>query len=444
MDPNRFNAATILFRIISQGKKIKGAMADSLAPGTPGIDRAFIMEIVYGCVRYKLYLDWLLGHLIKDVTRLGDMTRANLLAGIYQIEFMRVPEWAAVHETVEVEKAFRGNASLVNAVLRNYLRKQHRFRIPSFSRNPVKHISLATSHPEWLIRKWSERFPAEEVLRLAQANNAIPPLSIRVNTLVSSIDEIVSILHQRNIPSKRSTFSPDGLVLNQTPFSAVADLRGKIFIQDEASQIMGHLLDPRPGDTILDACAAPGGKTTHLAQITRNAARILAVEKDTERMSLLSENIRMHHAESVQLRLMSILDFRSDDEFDRILLDAPCSALGVIRRNPDVKYRHSPEALRDFGRKQLEILTHVSAFLEKKGTLLYSVCSTEPEETLDVIESFLNNRRDFYIIDTVDDSTLPVPFQHSLKGLMSREGYFVTYPHIHNTDGFFAVRLGRK
>jgi 16S rRNA (cytosine967-C5)-methyltransferase len=233
-------------------------------------------------------------------------------------------------------------------------------------------------------------------------------------------------------------------VLRNTPFSAIADLRGKVFVQDEAAQVIGYLLDPREGNAILDACAAPGGKATHIAQITRNGSAITAVEEDEKRLKLLNDNIRSSGAHSVSAVRLDILDYRSVTPFDRILLDAPCSALGVIRRNPDVKYRHSPEALRKFGIKQLEILNHVSSLLKRGGTMVYSVCSTEPEETRDVIAGFLNNKKDFYIIDTILDVTLPEPFTRNLQELFNEEGFMITYPHVHHVDGFFAVRLGRK
>lgn len=419
-------------------------MASLVPPETARLDRAFVMELVYGCIRHRILLEWLIGKLVRDTKNLPQTTTVSLMLGLYQIRFTRVPAWAAIHETVEIEKAGAGISRLVNGVLRSYQRRQEQLAPPSFSQHPLQHISIATSHPLWLVEKWARRFPLPEVLAMANANNEIPPLSVRVNTLLSSVQTVTSALKGRNIPYTMSRFSPDGIVLQGTPYSAIADLRGEIYVQDEAAQIISHLLDPHEGDLILDACAAPGGKSTHLAQLTRNHARIIALDPDPARIRILKENVRVQHAHSIEVIEGDVSALGTQETFSRVLVDAPCSALGIARRNPDVKFRHSPETIVDLGRKQLRILADSSRVLKRGGLMVYSVCTTEPEETVDVVERFLHNNREFYIINVVRDISLPEPFRHTLEGLMEREGYFFTYPHRHSTDGFFAVRLGKK
>ncbi|MGW8273340.1 MAG: RsmB/NOP family class I SAM-dependent RNA methyltransferase, partial [Thermodesulfovibrionales bacterium] len=337
-----------------------------------------------------------------------------------------------------------GMPGLVNGVLRSYHRRQRALTIPSFTQHPLVHISIETSHPLWLVEKWAKRFSLPEVLAIAEANNRIPPLSVRVNTLLSSAEEVSKALTDSNIRYTLSKYSPEGIVLHDAHYPAISHLGGKIYVQDEAAQLIGHLVNPQQGDVILDACAAPGGKSTHLAQLTGNRARIIALDPDPVRLRLLRENVRAQNAQCVEICEADVGTYSTETTFDRILVDAPCSALGVIRRNPDIKFRHSPQAIVDFGQKQLRILTESARLLRSGGLLVYSVCTTEPEETVHVVERFLHNNRDFYIINVVRDISLSESFRSTFRGLMNSEGYFFTYPHTHSTDGFFAVRLGKR
>ncbi len=444
MDINRYNALNILNEILINGKKTKDAMSHIDASGAREIDRAFVMELVYGCIRYKLLLEWILGKFLKDFSGTKKNTVLNLMIAVYQIRYMRVPDFASVNEAVNIEKKMKGIPSLVNAVLRKFIKSKDNLKIPSLSENPALHISLATSHPEWLVRKWSKRLRADDLLRFAMANNEIPPLSIRINSLLSSVHKVEKIMNDRGIHFEMSRHCPEGMILKDTSIHSIADILGSVFVQDEASQVISYLLDPKPEEFILDASAAPGGKSTHIAQITKNRSRIVAVENSIERLKVLKENIRTSGASSVEPVESDIFKFTSDTRFDRILLDAPCSALGVIRRNPDVKYRHTDADFERLHERQLNMLLHVSELLKKQGILVYSVCSTEPEETVDVIKEFLNIKRDFYIISNLDDIDIGKTYKENIGRLLTEEGYLLTYPHIHNMDGFFAIKLGRK
>ncbi|MEE9523878.1 MAG: 16S rRNA (cytosine(967)-C(5))-methyltransferase RsmB [Thermodesulfovibrionales bacterium] len=444
MDINRYNALNILIEILINGKKTKDAMSHIDASGAREIDRAFVMELVYGCVRYKLLLEWTLRKFLKDFSGTKKNTVLNLMMAVYQVKQMRVPDFAAVNEAVDIEKKMKGIPSLVNAVLRKFIKNKENLKLPSLSEKPALHISLATSHPEWLVRKWSKRLKTDDLLKFAIANNEIPPLSIRINSLLSNVHEIKEIMNNRDIHFAISQYCPVGMILKDTSIHSIADILGPVFVQDEASQVISYLLDPKPEEYILDACAAPGGKSTHIAQITKNRSRIVAVDNSIERLTVLKENIRTSGASSIEPVESDILEFTSDKHFDRILLDAPCSALGVIRRNPDVKYRHTEADFKRLNERQLHMLLHVSELLKTHGILIYSVCSTEPEETVDVIKEFLNIKRDFYIINNLDDIDIGKTYKENIGWLLTEEGYLLTYPHIHNMDGFFAVRLGRK
>lgn len=444
MDINRYNALITIRSVLNEGMKIKDAMVKHLPFDLHDRDRAFVMELVYGTVRYKLFLEWLLSSFLEKRKKLRTTTRLNLLTAFYQLAIMKTADWAAVNEAVEIEKHTKGNPSLVNAVLRNYIRKGQATVISSLPENEISNISITTSHPEWMIKRWMSRFSRDETTALACANNVIPPLTLRVNTLRSGLDEVARYLSSAAIEFDLSQYSPDAIILHNVPFSALRPLKGKIFVQDEASQIISYLLDPHPGQRILDACAAPGGKTTHLAQITGDRAEIVAVDKSRKRMALLRENVDTIGCTSVTRVAADIMHLNDQDSFDRILVDAPCSALGTIRRSPDVKYRHNNDSITSFGKRQTDLLFHTSTLLRKGGILVYSVCTNEPEETSDAVQNFLNIRQDFYIINNILGIALPEPFRKNVASFFNAKKYMFSYPHIHGTDGFFAVRLGKK
>ncbi len=418
---------------------------DSYAATLDSRDMAFIQELVYGVIRNRLYIDRCLTAYLKDPSGLKHATLNNLRLGVYQAFFMRVPDRAIVFETTEVEKSAGRNAGLVNAVLRKVVTGNAR---PPLPEDPAERISIVTSHPVWLVKRWIERFGVTEAEALAEANNTIPPLTLRVNTLRTDREKVAARLSDMGMEFKYTDFSPVGIKIQGSyVFREIEGLLGDVFIQDEAAQLITFLLQPGEGQAILDACAAPGGKTTHIAELTRDRARVYAVENSAERLGILQENVRRQALGSVKMICSDIGEFRPPEGFHRILLDAPCSSLGVIRRNPDVRYKHSPEVLRRFHEKQVEMLTTVSRHLLPNGILLYSVCSTEPEEGEDVIGSFLHKERDFFIIE--DTEFLPStydkgPAVDNLRELVNDGGYFRTYPHRHDMDGFFAVRLSRK
>ena len=402
-------------------------------------ERSFLMELVYGVLRRRDTLDWALHKFLRRPSGLHEESRNNLRLAAYQILFMRVQDWAAVNEAVELEKR-NGRPEVVNAVLRSLLRSPVHERLSFDSvekKGPVPYIALLTSHPSWLIKRWVRRFGEEGARELADANNRIPPLTLRVNTLCSTREQLLEGLGSIGIAGELSRFSPDGIRLKGFPIvKELSTLKHSFIVQDEAAQLITYLLEPKPGERILDACASPGGKTTHIAQMMKDRGEILALEADERRMPQLRENVS-------NLRMNSITplhrDFRELNTsrhapFDKILLDAPCSAVGVIRRNPDIKYRRKREDFNEFKTKQLVMLNAASKMLKPGGSMVYSVCSTEPEEGEEVVNEFLKDSADFYIID----SSLP------FLGKFMEKGLFRTYPHIHDMDGFFGVRLCKR
>ena len=437
MANTRLLALESLLEVLNGDVVVKRAL-ESRSSALDRRDRAFLMEIVYGVLRFRDTLDWILNHFLKNPSRLGDRTLTNLRIAAYQLFFMRVPDWAVVNEAVEMEKISSvspAGPGLVNAVLRSLLRRRDRFSLPLEFDDPVLRISVNSSHPSWLVKRWVARFGEEEAALLAKANNEVPRMTLRVNTLRTGRKELLERLSLEGIAAEPTRFSPDGISLRDAlSYEDLSFVRGLFVVQDEASQLVTYLLNPRPGERILDACAAPGGKSTHIAQMTGDSGEIIAVEKDAKRIVRLRENISVLGITSVKILNADIRDLHDAGSFDRVLLDAPCSATGVIRKNPDVKYRHTEEDLLTYKAKQAELLRTVSRLLKRGGTLVYSVCSMEPEEGEETVNEFLKAAPDFRMIDT------EVTF---LRDFIDG-GLLKTYPHRHHMDGFFGASLCRK
>ncbi|MDA8215319.1 MAG: 16S rRNA (cytosine(967)-C(5))-methyltransferase RsmB [Nitrospiraceae bacterium] len=435
MPSTRQIAVTALNKIFNKGIKPKEAL-DELSGDLDKRDRAFLMEIVYGVLRYRDYLDWMLKDFLKKPSGLSPNTLNNLRAAVYQLKYMRVPEWAVVDEAVNLERFDQGKRALVNAVLRNFLR--HKDGIKELSKdNAVDYIPITTSHPRWLVKRWIKTFGYDEALKLAEANNRIPPVVLRAES-AEKREEMLKEFAERGIEAYPTEFSPVGIVLKEFPVALNSELlTHNLFVQDEAAQLVTYLLNPLPHERVLDACAAPGGKTTHIAQMMEDSGEIIAVESEDKRIKQLKENVSR-----LGLRSIKVIhgDVKSLDvaRFDRILLDAPCSSIGVIRRNPDIKYRHTKKDLTGYKENQLDMLRAVSWFLKTGGIMVYSVCSTEPEEGEEVIKEFLHGNPDFSIIK--GDYDFLEPFE-----VLDKDGYlfYRTFPHRHNMDGFFAARLKR-
>ncbi len=418
---------------------------ESLGRELDARDRAFLVELVYGSLRHRITLEWMLGRFLDHPGDLPAETRNNLLVGMYQLMHLRVPDRAAVNEAAQMESGLRG---LVNAVLRNAIRQKDTIlaEIANMERGLAAGrisgeeqsmaASISTSHPLWLVRRWITRFGLDEALELMRANNEIPPLALRVNTLKATRDEVLDSLSSMVIDAYPTKRSPYGIILGGTlPFSELKPLTGLVMAQDEAAQLVCAMLGLGAGQRVLDSCAAPGGKTAHLAELTGDTGEVLAVEMDRKRTGLLRENMLRMGYKSVQVVNADItaMDVSAHEPFDAVLVDAPCSSLGVMRRNPDIKGRRQVGDLRGHAARQLGILSASARFVRPGGRLLYCTCSTEPEEGEQVAEKFLRQRSDFYIIDDA-----PVP-GGGLSG-----GVFRSWPHRDGMDGFFAIRMDRR
>jgi 16S rRNA (cytosine967-C5)-methyltransferase len=310
--------------------------------------------------------------------------------------------------------------------------------------NPALFLSVSKSFPLWLVQKWIARFGVDPAVRLCDAVNTIPPVTIRTNTLQTSPDTLSALLKADVDGISPTPYSPDGLVLEGTrkPIHELSAFKKGLFqVQDEAAQLVSFLLSPQPGERILDACAGLGGKTGHIGQLMKNTGEIIAADSDGKKLAQLKTVIERMGIRNVATRIRDFTYSAADASlglFDRVLLDAPCSGLGVIRRNPDIKWDSARKNLARFRKKQLALLREISSLVKPGGVLVYAVCSVEPEENELVIRDFLSSFPDFHVQKTLPER----PF--SFAPFMDNQGFFRTFPHIHNMDGFFAVCMKRE
>jgi 16S rRNA (cytosine967-C5)-methyltransferase len=423
------------------------------SPDLRALDRAMISEMVLGTLRWQGRLDVHLRQGLKSKDKKIEPRLIHLLRlGAYQILFMdRVPESAAVNESVRLAKILFKNEKItgfVNALLRSVIRNKNQELFPPFGAHPVEHITQAFSHPSWLVERWVKEFGPDAARRICAANNQKPPFTIRANTLKISREELQTKLEEAGSPSQPAPFSPEGLFLKKSP--ALAEDRlfqgGIYFVQDEASQLIPHFLSPQPGERVLDVCAAPGGKTTHIAQLMENRGEIIALELHGPKVKLIEENCRrlgITAVRALEVDAARPLPFPAGMVFDRILVDAPCTGLGILHRNPEARWRRKPEDVIRLSRVQGTLLDNVSSWLKPGGALVYSTCTITPEENDGVINAFLQKRPEFRLEDLRDFTPAPI------HPLVDPKGFFRTYPdgvtaETNRMDGFFAARLAKK
>ena len=448
MDRARTKALEVLIRWEKRGSPMD-PLFDEMAMGDPlltDLDKAFAREVVYGVLRWRGRLDWIISaysHIKPH--RMERAVITILRMGAYQILFMdRVPSPAAVDESVKLAKDIKKNnaAPFINGILRGIAEKRKEISYPNLQTDPVDHIATLYSHPHWMVRRWVDQWGTEESIALCQANNQIPPLTVRVNTLKGSREEVMDQLRAEKIEAIPTLFSPIGLVIPDPPPLTSWGLlqEGWLQVQDEAAQFVSLLLAPQPGERVLDLCAAPGGKTTHLAQLMEDQGEIVAIDVSQAKLELLQENCRRLGITIVQTQTHDAttpLPFPRAS-FDRILADIPCTGLGTLRRNPDGKWRLKEADIPRLQQIQGKILTQSATMVKKEGVLAYSTCTMTPEENEGIIEAFLSEQEEFHLEDVL--ALLPP----GCEGLVDSRGYLRTLPHQHGTDGFFAARIIRR
>lgn len=410
-------------------------------------DAGLATELVYGTIQRQNTLDYHLDRFVaKGIAKLEPWVRSLLRLSLYQLIYLdRIPEHAAVNEAVELakRKGHAGISGMVNGVLRNALRRKAELVVPH-SLDPAARLALEQSHPQWLVEDWIERYGAATAERICRANNEPPHAGVRVNTLRLSRDTLLARMREAGLTARPSALSPTGIVVESggnmalTPWYAA----GELSVQDESSMLVAEMADPRPGMRVLDCCAAPGGKTAHMAELMNDAGRIVACDLHEHKRELIEAQAKRLGLRCVETRTLDARHLRQSFEaasFERILLDAPCTGLGVIRRKPDIKWTKSRDDVAEIAKLQAELLAGAAGLLAPDGILVYSTCTMSEEENERVVAGFLRDHPEF-----VPERPPAALAARLPEGTIAEGGAVTVLPHLFGSDGFFIARLRKR
>lgn len=403
-----------------------------------GVDKALLFEIVHGVIRWLGRIDWILtgfykGQFSKCIPNVKNAMRVAL----YQILFLdKIPEYAAVNEAVDFVKKIQGqkSADLTNAVLRNIIRSKNGIRYPNEEEEENNYLSAYYSHPSWMVKRWMKLFNRPFTEELLKANNNKPDLTLRVNNLVTNKEEIKKLLNEVDLGFTETEYLDQFIRLKNLTNITAWDYfaKGYFTIQDESTGFPTILLDPKPGMRVLDLCAAPGGKSAHLADLMNNEGEIVAIDKFESRLKILEENLERLHVKNVRTVVADSREFDDPEKFDRVLVDAPCSGLGTLRKKPDIKWKRDLMDIRRLTVMQKELLESAAKQVKLGGYLVYSTCTIEPEENFDIINDFVMSQPDFELVDAREQFG---------EELCNPYGCIQTYTNVHQIDGSFAAKL---
>lgn len=406
----------------------------------PDRDRRFYTELVYGTLRRLNFLDWIISKLsTRKVSKLDPVCLAILRLGLYQIFGMtKIPESAACNEAVKLANRFgnRGMAKFINAILRSSIRQRDEFTIPTLEENAVAHLALTYHQQNWLIRKWIADYGLDDAVAICKYFDSIPDLCLRTNTARISRDELLKQLQDQGFEAVPAAYSPEGIYIKGTPAisSITAWQAGLAIIQDEPSQLVAHVVEPKAGEIILDVCAAPGGKTTHLAALGGSTCTVYGGDVHDHKLKLIESNSKKLGLTNVRTMLQdgTTIGKRYANKADKVLVDAPCSGLGVLRRKLDLRWRKQPSDLETLPVLQRNILNSAAQCVKVGGVLVYSTCTINDGENSAVVQAFLRDHPEFIAENAA-------PLCH-----VAQEGPFVQLlPQREHVDGFFIARLKR-
>ncbi|OPL08026.1 MAG: hypothetical protein AVO33_02825 [delta proteobacterium ML8_F1] len=438
----RVIAVKTLTAITHKKRFMKEVLEENLN-GVPREQRAYVNRTVRGVVENLSYLDGILEKLSRiKLKKLREADRNILRLGLYEILFMdHIPDYATVNESQRLMK--KSNPSLVgfaNGLLRN-VSKNRKSIIEEFEgtlKDTPEDLAVKYSHPAWLMARWIRDFGLENTKRMAELNNTPPPVFIRLNPLKTDLNRLMAALAGEGVKVQPAPLNPQALLVESADISLLAGTRGfaggLFTIQSLSSMLIAPLMDLKPGLRVLDLCAAPGSKTTHIAELMQGTGEVVARDISRGKLARIQENVDRLKLDNVRIQLgdATVQDPGSFDAFDRILLDAPCSGLGIIRRKGDIKWNRETGDIPALRKIQRNMINNAAKYVKIGGVILYSTCTLEVMENQGVIEEFLATHENFVMdsISEIDDAFI-------------REGMLVVTPHEHGMDGFFACRLKR-
>lgn len=440
--------ALLALKEVEEGAYANLALNKMLEKYQPNkLERAFATELTYGTLRTMNTLDWVISRFLREpLASLSVWVRNILRMGTYQIMFLdKVPPAAACNEAVELAKKYANYrvVRFVNGVLRNITRNIDNIKYPDIKSDPVSHVSLKYSHPTWMVERWLKEYGLNQTIELCKANNVSPPNIIRTNTLRNTRDELIARLKEEGVRATKTKYAPEGLeVKGFLSYRSLASFKEGLFqIQDESSMLVGHVLNPVQGSRVIDAAAAPGGKATHLAQLMNNTGEVLAVDLHPHKLELIKENCRRLGITNINCEVGDARQMPEElyNWADYVLLDAPCSGLGVLRRRPDSRWRKEAYQIPAIVKLQREMLESVSKCVRPGGVLVYSTCTITREENLGQIKAFLREHEEFVLEDLT-----PVLPANLAKERTVAKGYIQLLPHVHGIDGFFIAKMRKR
>jgi 16S rRNA (cytosine967-C5)-methyltransferase len=410
-----------------------------------GLDRHLFTELVHGIVRRKRTLDAIIDKLARQPAhRQPPNLRQLLRLGLYQLRYLdRIPESAAVNTTVELAKTnnLTGLTGVVNGVLRQYIRLQgDPNEVLNLTADPIDRLGTLYSFPNWLVAHWLTELGEVETEQLCAAFNRVPSIDLRVNILKIDRARLIEIFGVAGLEAIPIPELPQGLRFAST-VGSIGQLpgyqEGWWTVQDSSAQLVTHLFDPQPGEVVIDACAAPGGKTTHMAELMGNTGRILALDKTASRLKKLQQNLDRLQLKPVEILTGDSCGFSElQHTADRVLLDAPCSGLGTLHRRADARWQKTPQQITELAILQAKLLANTATWVKPGGVLVYATCTVHPAENEGVILPFLAAHHDWQI-------ELPQP-EAPLASLADKQGMMKVWPHRDRMDGFFVVKLRRQ
>ena len=402
-------------------------------------DRAFVTELVQGTVRMKVNLDWALAKFSdRDLDSLDPALLWILRLSAYQMLFMAVPDHAACDQGVRMARRQlgRGGAAYTNGVLRSLARGRGNLAYPDPETDFANYLRVKYSHPRWVVDMWIDELGMERAESLCEADNVSRAVSIRCNLLKTDRNALISLLQERGFQVGISPMVPEGILLSGggSPVATREFNAGYFAVQDQGSILVGHAVSTRPGMRVLDMCAAPGGKSNHMAELMHNDGRILAIDVNAGRLALVERTSRRLGNKIIETIAMdaTLASSSINERFDRVLVDAPCTGLGTLSRRPDARWRKSPGDVEELSRLQHDLLTEGARMLNRGGLLVYSTCTISMRENKLQVEKFLETNHGFSPLDV--GALLPA-------GLNGR--YLQLYPDVHGCDGIFIAVLRR-
>ncbi|MGB9770954.1 MAG: 16S rRNA (cytosine(967)-C(5))-methyltransferase RsmB [Candidatus Kapaibacteriota bacterium] len=404
------------------------------------MDKALLTELVYGVIRWKAKLDYVLvGFYFGDYLKCLNVVKNAMRIALYQIMFLdRIPLYAAVNESVEYVKRIQGEktAGIVNAVLRNIARNIDNIRYPEREEDLVYHLAVTYSYPRWIVKRWIEYFGETEAEKMLFTSNRKPYITLRVNTYKTTTEYVVNQLKKLNVPFFVSPYYPNSLVIRNPRFNITSsDLftEGLITIQDTSATLAALLANPKPGQLVYDLCAAPGGKSFVFAELMQNTGKVVAVDKYPSKLRFIEEGSKRLGLTNIEIQSGDALEIQFDEPGDIVFLDVPCSGLGTIAKNPDIKWKREREDIYKLAEIQKQILSNAVNNVKVGGAIVYSTCTTEPEENEENIEWFLHKFPNFKLD----------PAENYIPEKLCYKGFLRTLPFLHYIDGAFAARLVR-